>query len=146
MLCLPLAAVVCSGALGYPRPPRGVENIPKLMADSALVCKGEVAEAAEVTVVSRPPGPPHRTATAIVHLDRCFKGERPASEVVPVLFDNILPPGGGPYVVLRKGDYRLFFLKPEKDSYVLVDDWFGQLSISRQLGATPLETLTRCTG
>jgi HEAT repeat protein len=55
-----------------------------------------------------------------------------------VLFDNILPPGGGPYVVLRKGDYRLFFLKPEEDRYVLVDDWFGQLSISRQLGATLL--------
>jgi hypothetical protein len=106
------------------------------MADSALVCKGEVVEAAEVTVVSDP-RPPHRTATAIVHVDRCFKGERPASEVVPVLFDNILPPGGGPYVVLRKGDYSLFFLKPEEDRYVLVDDWFGQLSISRQLGATP---------
>ena len=54
--------------------------------------KGEVVEAAEVTVVSDP-RPPHRTATAIVHVDRCFKGERPASEVVPVLFDNILPPG-----------------------------------------------------
>ncbi len=106
------------------------------MADSALVCKGEVVEAPEVTVVSDP-RPPHRTATAIVHVDRCFKGERPASEVVPVLFDNILPPGGGPYVVLRKGDYRLFFLKPEEDRYVLADDWFGQLSISRQLGATP---------
>jgi hypothetical protein len=70
-------------------------------------------------------------------MDRCFKGERPASEVVSVLFDNILPPGGGPYVVLRKGDYRLFFLKPEEDRYVLVDDWFAQLSISRELGATP---------
>ena len=136
LLCSPLAAVLCSHALAYPGPPRGTENIPKLMADSALVCKGEVVEATEVTFVSDP-RPPHRTATAIVHVDRCFKGERPASEVVPVLFDNILPPGGGPYVVLRKGDYRLFFLKPEEDRYVLVDDWFGQLSISRQLGATP---------
>jgi HEAT repeat protein len=56
---------------------------------------------------------------------------------VQVLFDNILPPRGGPYVVLRKGDYSLFFLKPEKDRYVLVDDWFGQLSIARQLVAMP---------
>ncbi len=94
LLCSPLAAVLCSHALAYPGPPRGTENIPKLMADSALVCKGEVVEAAEVTVVSDP-RPPHRT------------------------------------------DYRLFFLKPEEDRYVLVDDWFGQLSISRQLGATP---------
>jgi hypothetical protein len=135
MLCVPLAAVLCSDALAYPRPPFGAENIPKLMTDSALVCKGEVVEAAQVTVVSDPQ-PPHRTATAIVHVDRCFKGERPANEVVPVLFDNILPPTAGPFVVLRKGDYSLFFLKPEKDSYVLVDDWFGQLSISRELGAT----------
>ena len=131
-----MAAILCSHALAYPGPLRGTENIPKLMADSALVCKGEVVEAAAVTVVSDP-RPPHRTATAMVHVDRCFKGELPASEVVPVLFDNILPPGGGPYVVLRKGDYRLFFLKPEGNRYALVDDWFGQLSISRQLGATP---------
>jgi len=41
-------------------------------------------------------------------------------------------------VVLRKGDYRLFFLKPEESKYVLTDDWFGQLSISRQLGTPPL--------
>jgi HEAT repeat protein len=133
-----LAGVLCSSALSYPRPPRGVENIPKLMADAALVCKGEVVESAGVTVVSNP-GPPHRTATAIVHVDRCFKGEQPTSELVPVLFDNILPLGGGPYVVLRPGDYSLFFLKPEKDNYVLVDDWSGQLSISRQLAATPFE-------
>lgn len=39
--------------------------------------------------------------------------------------------------MLRKGYYRLFFLKLERDKYVLVDKWFGQLSISRQLGATP---------
>ena len=137
MFCVPMAAILCSHALAYPGPLRGTENIPKLMADSTLVCKGEVVEAAEVTVVSDP-RPPHRTATAIVHVDRCFKGERPASELVPVLFDNILPPGGGPYVVLRKGDYRLFFLKPEESKYVLTDDWFGQLSISRQLGNPPL--------
>ncbi len=137
LLCVPMAAILCSHALAYPRPPHGTENIPKLMAESTLVCKGEVVEAAEVSVVSDP-RPPHRTATAIVHVDRCFKGERPASELVPVLFDNILPPGGGPYVVLRKGDYRLFFLKPEESKYVLTDDWFGQLSISRQLGTPPL--------
>jgi hypothetical protein len=136
LFSVPMAAILCSHALAYPGPLRGTENIPKLMADSALVCKGEVVEAAGVTVVSDP-RPPHLTATAIVHVDRCFKGERPASEVVPVLFDNILPPGGGPYVVLRKGEYRLFFLKPERNSYVLVDDWFGQLSISRHLGAMP---------
>ena len=40
MLCVPLTAVLCADALAYPRPPFGTENIPKLMADSVLVCKG----------------------------------------------------------------------------------------------------------
>ena len=103
------------------------------MRDSTLVCKGEVVEAPEV-VVSNDPEPAHRTGTAQVHVDRCYKGEPPASEMVAVLFDNILPSGGaGPYVLMRKGDYRLYFLKPERDKYVLVDDWFGQLCISRQV-------------
>ena len=130
-----MAVLASSLAFAYPRAPVGTEDIPKLMADSALVCKGDVVEAPEVTV-SSDPRPPHRTATAVVHVDRCFKGP-PGSQVVLVLFDNILPPGGGPYVVLRKGDYRLFFLKPEGTKYALADDWFGQLSISRQLGAEP---------
>jgi HEAT repeat protein len=124
-------------AFPYPGPVPGTENVPKLMTDSTLVCKGEVVEAPEARV-SSDPQPPHRTATAVVHVDRCFKGERPSGETVFVLFDNILPPSAGPYVVLRKGDYRLFFLKPEETKYALVDDWFGQLSISRQLGTPAL--------
>ena len=136
LFCAPIAILLSPLAFAYPGPTPGTENIPKLMADSALVCKGEVIEAPEVTV-SSDPQPPHRTATALVHVNRCFKGEPPASEAVLVLFDNILPPGGGPYVVLRKGEYRLFFLRPEGTKYALVDEWFGQLSISRQLGAEP---------
>ena len=109
LFCAPLAAVLCSHALAYPGPHPGTENIPKLMADSALVCKGEILEAPEMKFVSDPQ-PPRRTAVAIIHMDRCFKGARPANEMGPVLFDNMLPSsGGGPYVVLRKGDYRLFF-------------------------------------
>src|SRR5215469_9268899 len=105
LFCAPIAVLLSPLVFAYPGPIPGTENIPKLMADSTLVCKGEVVEAPEVTV-SSDPQPPHRTATAVVHVDRCFKGA-PGSEVVLVLFDNILPPGGGPYVVLRKGDYRL---------------------------------------
>ena len=110
LLCVPMAAILCSHALAYPRPPHGTENIPKLMAESTLVCKGEVVEAAEVSVVSDP-RPPHRTATAIVHVDRCFKGERPASELVPVLFDNILPPGR--WTVRGASERRLPFVLPQ---------------------------------
>lgn len=129
-----VAVLVPPGVFAYPGPIPGTENIPKLMADSVLVCKGEVVEAPEI-IISSNPQPPHQTATAVLRVDRCFKGE-PASGAVLVLFDNILPPGGGPYVVIRKGDYRLFFLKNEGTKYTLADEWFGQLSISRQLGVT----------
>lgn len=131
-----LAAVLASPKVfAYPGPVPGTENIPKLMADSALVCKGEVLEAPEATV-SSDPQPPHQTATAVLRVDRCFKGQAPSDSLL-VLFDNILPPGGGPYVVIRKGDYRLFFLQNEGTKYSLADEWFGQLSISRRLGVTP---------
>ncbi len=135
IICALASVLVPQGAFAYPGPVSGTENIPKLMADSALVCKGEVVEAPEATV-SSDPQPPHHTATAVLRVDRCFKGE-PPSDTPLVLFDNILPPGGGPYVVIRKGDYRLFFLKNEGAKYTLTDAWFGQLSISRQLGVAP---------
>src|SRR5260370_28999006 len=106
----PMAAILCSPAIAYPRPPVGTENIPKLMADSALVCKGEVVEAAEVTVVSDP-RPPHWTATAMVHLDRCFKGERSASELVPVLVRQ--HPASGRWTVCGASDRRLPFVPPQ---------------------------------
>ena len=39
--------------------------------------------------------------------------------------------------VLRKGEYRLFFLRPHRDLYEVVDRWFGALPISRELGPAP---------
>jgi hypothetical protein len=135
----PLAAFLCSSALAYPRPRDGTENIPKLIADSTLVCKGEVIDAPAVTP-TRDPSPPHLTATALVQAGSCFKGEMPPSNVLSILFDGIVPMASSPYVVLRKGEYRLFFLKPENDrndKYVMVDEWFGQLPISRLLGIAP---------
>src|SRR5436305_4143821 len=78
---------------------------PKLMADSALVCKGEVVEAADVTVVSDP-RPPHRTATAIVHVDRCFKGERPASEIGRASCRERVARAGGAVVGQRNNTRR----------------------------------------
>jgi len=104
------------------------------VADSTLVCKGEVAEASE-SKVSRDPSPPHLTGVARVQMDRCFKGEMPTSGFVPVLFDDIVPATGGPYVELRKSEYRLFFLRAENDKYVVVDIWFGKLPISRLIAA-----------
>jgi hypothetical protein len=142
VLCTAFFLLFSTFVFAGPRPTSGTENIPELMTDSTLVCKGEVVEAPETIAAPNPPTP-RRTATAVVHVDRCFKGERPASEMVPVLFDNILPGGGTSlgrmYAVLRKGDYCLYFLKPEGDKYVLVDDWFGKLSISRHLASDSAE-------
>ena len=116
----------------------GIEDIPKLMASSDLVCKGEVVEAAE-PVFSAALELPRRTATAVVRADRCFKGQPPANQFVPVLFDHILPSGGTSggriYVVLRKGEYCLYFLKSEGDKYILVNDRTGRLPTSHNLAA-----------
>jgi hypothetical protein len=106
------------------------------------VCKGEVIDAPDVTL-SVNPELPRLTATAIVRVDRCFKGQPPNGGIVPVLFDNVLPAGGmgggTPFAVLRRGDYRLYFLKPQGEEYVLVDGWFGQLTISRNLASDSSE-------
>jgi HEAT repeat protein len=127
----PLAAVLCPSAFGYARSAEGTENIPQLIADSTLVCKGEVVSAPPIQVVSEI-SPPHLTASATVHIDRCFKGPTPPNESVSVLFDGLMG-APAPYMVLRNGDYRLFFLKPQQDKYVVVDQWFGQLTVSRLL-------------
>ncbi len=130
LVCLLIGTLVGPTARAFPRPTDGSENIPKLMADSTLVCKGEITEAPELTY-SSDPDLPHQTAIAVLHLDRCFKGSPPANETILVLFDAVLPETGGAYVAFRKGDYRLFFLKPVADKYAVVDVWFGSLPISR---------------
>jgi hypothetical protein len=132
------AVAIClsNTAFGFPNSRLGRENIPQMMADSTLVCKGEVIDAPAVRFSINAPAS-QLTATAIVRTDRCFKGQPPDGGLVPVLFDNVLPSGGlsggtSP-VVLRKGDYRLCFLKPQGEEYELVDGWFGQLPVSRNV-------------
>lgn len=137
-----VAFLLSAPVFGFPGPPVGTENIPQLMTDSTLVCKGEVIEAPDVTF-SANPQLPRLTASAIVRVDRCFKGQPPDGGVVPVLFDNVLPTGGMGggtlFVVLQKGDYRLYFLKPKGEEYVLADGWFGQLTVSRNLASDSSE-------
>jgi hypothetical protein len=53
---------------------------------------------------------------------------------VSVPFDGVIS-GVSYSFVLRKGDYRLFFLKPQNDAYAVVDRWFGALPVSREMGA-----------
>ena len=124
------------GAFAYPRPPFGTENIPALMAQSTLVCKGEVVQAPTPIVAPLSHSIRRMTAVAEVRPDRCFKG-MPSSELIPVLFDGFLPAAGGPNFVLHTGDYRLFFLNPRKGKYAVSDEWFGALPISRELGSAP---------
>jgi hypothetical protein len=126
--------VNCACALAYPVPMPGTEDIPKLMATSSLVCKGEVTDAPAPVFVQSSENIPRMTAVAHVQPDRCFKGT-PQNSSIPVLFDGFST-CCGPSFVLRKGDYRLFFLIPRDGKYAVVDTWFGALSISRELGET----------
>jgi hypothetical protein len=126
---------VGSSAFASPRPLPGTEDIPKLMAASALVCKGQVVEAPAPTFVPTSAGMTRLTATAKVRPDRCFKGT-PNGTLIPVLFDGFVS-GVDSSFVLREGDYRLFFLKLQNGEYAVVDVWFGALSVSRKLGSAP---------
>jgi hypothetical protein len=135
-LCSVALLLCCNtGALASPGPLPGTENIPKLMADSTLVCKGEVVEAPTPTFVPSSAGMTRLTATANVRPDRCFKGA-PQGSLVPVQFDGFVSSVDSSFV-LRKGDYRLFFLKPQNGKYAVVDKWFGALRVSRELGSAP---------
>ncbi len=113
----------------------GTEDIPQLMAESTLVCKGEVIEAPAPVRVASPEGMERMSAIANVKPDRCFKG-KPDGGPIPVLFDGFDTGTGGSFV-LRKGTYLLFFLKPQGGKFAVADVWFGALPISRKLGATP---------
>lgn len=134
-----LVITACSSAVAGAGPNPGTEPIPQLMADSSLVCKGEVTSAPNVKFVAVPQ---RFTGTAMVRLDRCFKGALPSSEV-PVLFDNLLTAAGSArQVVLYPGDYRLFFLAPQEGKYKPIDDFFGVLPISRLLANATVDRLT----
>jgi hypothetical protein len=115
----------CS-AFGYPSPLAGKEEIPKLMTASSLVCKGEVVDVPAPTFSPSSTNTP-LAATAQVRLDRCFKGT-PQGSSIAVLFDK--------FSVLRKGDYRLFFLTPQDGKYAVADVRYGALPISAELGET----------
>ena len=128
-ICL-LSAIA---ALGYPRPPEGTENIPKLMEEATLVCKGEVISAPKPLSVA---DAPRMTGTATVRVDRCFKGD-PGGGEIRVSVDSSLPPGGGPAFILNPGDYRVFFLKSLDGKYAVVDEWFGALRASREIAHAP---------
>jgi hypothetical protein len=117
-------------ALSYPGPIPGTEPIPELMAKATLVCKGLVTDATPITFAD---DPPKMTGIATVHVDRCFKGD-PSSADIAVQFDSVLPAGGGPAIVLRKGDYYLFFLQGKDGKYFPFDKFFGVLDVSRLRG------------
>lgn len=129
-----LSLLTCT-AFAYPGPPEGLEDIPRLMSEAALVCKGEVVDAPPPKFVPTSAGMPRLAATAYVLPDRCFKGT-PPNPAIPILFDGFQS-GVDFSLVLRRGDYRLFFLTPQNGKYGVVDWWFGALRISRQLGRIP---------
>ena len=86
---LALLMWLTSGAFAFPRPLRGTEDIPKMMAASALVCKGEVVEAPARRLSPSLAGVSHLTETANVHPDRCFKGSPNGSSIPVVISQNV---------------------------------------------------------
>lgn len=128
---LTLLAFLSTSAFAYPTASPGAEDIPKMMAVSALVCKGEVVEAPMFSI--SPARAPDLTAT--VRPDRCFKGSLNTSSI-SVLFDGSISPDS-PSFVLHRGDYLLFFLTPQNGAYAVVNPWFGALPVSRNLVRAP---------
>lgn len=74
-------------AFASPGPLPGTGNIPKLLADSALACKGEVISAPTLLRLPSSAGMARNTATAEVRPDLCFKGTPPGNSI-PVRFDS----------------------------------------------------------
>ena len=130
-----LLMCVGSSAFAFPVPRPGTEDIPKLVAVSELVCKGEVVEAPTPTPVPSSADMPRLAVVAKVRSDRCFKGT-PNGALIPVLFDGFVSAVDCSFV-LHKGDYRLLFLKAQNGNYAVVDEWFGALPVSSELGSTP---------
>jgi len=113
----------------------GGEYLPKLVAESTLVCKGEVTKVPPLRVA---PNPGHLNTPAAVHIDRCFKGQ-PHSAEIAVLYDGVLPSAGfsgGIFpVVLERGDYALFFLEPRGEQFAPVNVNYGVQTVSRLAAA-----------
>ena len=130
-----LLICACATAFAFPSPPPGTEDIPRLVAISELVCKGRIVEAPTPTFVPASAGMRRLTAIANVRPDRCFKGT-PNGALIPVLVDNFVS-GVDRSFVLVEGDYRLLFLKAQDSKYAIVDEWFGALAVSTELGSLP---------
>src|SRR5690348_2106338 len=134
VLTAALAFFLVQPAFPYPVPLPGTEPIRQLMEKADLVCKGLVASAPPIVAA---PYTKEKTGVAKVRVDRCFKGQAETNEIA-VLFNQVLPPGGGPALVLKTGDYFLFFLTRQSNGkYLPFDDFFSTLPISRLLGDPP---------
>jgi hypothetical protein len=73
---IPVALLLfASPVLAGPGPMAGTEDIPKLMAESTLVCKGEVTQAPEPIFVSTDPIPPPAVSAAYLYgcNEECFR-------------------------------------------------------------------------
>jgi len=135
--CLFILLLLCMRSTAAAHPgPAGGPNIPRLLSQSTLVCRGEVIEAPIPELVLHPP---RLTGKARFKPDRCYKGAEP--QVVEVLVDKFAAAGGytggSAHLVLRKGDYLLLFLQPQADAFTVVDVRNGALEMTRETAALP---------
>lgn len=138
-----LILMCCAGSLCGQVPIPGSEDIPEIMEQSALVCRGEVVEV-EVGKRVESTG----EATALVRVERSYKGTV-ASGSIKVLFKS-LPDPLATSLTLSVGEHLLLFLNPSGDNYVFADPFFGKLVFPRQTtaqnnedGSTPQGKLER---
>jgi hypothetical protein len=115
--------IMLSAAGGGLVPPRSEQyiDLPGLLEESEVVCKGEVVDASPPKSVVG--NIPRGTGVAVIQTDRCFKGSAPSE--VRVATDEYVPSAGFgagmPLFVPKVGEYGLFFFKSAGTIYKPVD-------------------------
>lgn len=130
-----LFAVRCAADI-YPKSSEASEDLKALMSQAQLACRGEVLEAPSPKVVDGPT--PRETGIAVVRIDKCYKGSTPIQ--INVLVDEFLPGGGMSgeprFVILKPGEYDLFFLKTAGSRFVPLHQRGSVLTLSRRSSST----------
>lgn len=119
-----------------PKSLEGTEDLRMLMSEATVACRGEVLDAPKAKFVD---GTPQRkTGIATVRIDKCYKGTAPSQ--VNVAVDEFLPGGGTSgeprFVILKSGEYDLFFFTRKGNVFLPLDKRNSVITISRESSNT----------
>lgn len=132
--------MICTATMsGMQVPVPGSEDLSQLVAESPVVCRGEVTEVQNKAGADA-------LSVGIVKVERFYKGAAP-SNTVQVLFRSSADPMFSG-LTLTGGEHLLLFLKPSADAFTFADPYFGKLPVPRQMAAQsqdapPLRQLER---